>query len=142
MTGQPCYSGNKGQYINPAAFTMNGYVLGQAPQSGIGQCHGPGIRDVDFSLNKNWSLPFHFGEGSHPQLQLRLESFNLFNHPMFRYGSASADSNANLKFTATGGQVVNGVVQGTKLQSGQFGNTPFLSNLGNREIQYALKFVF
>lgn len=142
MTGQPCYSGNKGQYINPAAFTMNGYVLGQAPQSGIGQCHGPGIRDVDFSLNKNWSLPFHFGEGSHPQLQLRLESFNLFNHPMFRYGSASADSNANLKFTATGGQVVNGVVQGTTLQSGQFGNTPFLSNLGNREIQYALKFIF
>jgi hypothetical protein len=141
MTGQSCYSGNNSQYINPAAFTMNGYVLGQPPQSGIGQCHAPNIRDVDFSLNKNWSLPGHlFGES--PQLQFRLETFNLFNHPMFRYGSSSADSNTNLTFTATGGQVVNGVVQGTHLQNLSFGNTPFLSNLGNREIQYALKFVF
>jgi hypothetical protein len=141
LTGQSCYSGNNSQYINPAAFTMNGYVLGQPPQSGIGQCHAPGIQDVDFSLNKNWSLPGHlFGES--PQLQFRLETFNLFNHPMFRYGSSSADSNTNLTFTATGGQVVNGVVQGTHLQNLSFGNTPFLSNLGNREIQYALKFVF
>ena len=141
LTGQPCFSGNKSQWINPAAFTFNGYVLGQAPQSGIGQCHGPGIQDVDFSLNKNWALPGHvFGES--PQLQFRLEFFNLFNHPMFRYGSSSADSNANLHFTAEHGQVVNGVIQGTTMQTGSFGNTPFLSNLGNREIQYALKFVF
>ena len=62
---------------------------------------------------------------------------------MFRYGGAAADSNANLHFTGQGGQVVNGVVQGTTLQTGSsFGNTPLLSNLGNREIQYALKFVF
>lgn len=141
MTGQPCFSGNKNQWINPAAFTMDGYVLGQAPPSGIGQCHGPGIQDVDFSLNKNWSLPGRlFGET--PHLEFRMEFFNLFNHPMFRFGGSSADSNNNLKFTATGGQVVNGVVTGTKLQSGSFGNTPLLSNLGNREIQYALKFVF
>jgi hypothetical protein len=152
LTGQPCFSGDKNRWINPAAFTFNGYVLGQPPQSSIGQCHGPGIQDVDFSLNKNWSLPGHlFGE--HPQLQFRLEFFNLFNHPMFRYGSSSADTNTNLSFTAScttdakgncvSGQVVNGVVQGTTLQKGsQFGNTPFLSNLGNREIQYALKFIF
>jgi hypothetical protein len=38
---------------------------------------------------------------------------------------------------------VNGVVQGTTLKAGStFGNTPFSSNLGNREIQYALKFIF
>ena len=142
MTGQPCFSGNKNRWINPAAFTFNGYVLGQAPESGIGQCHGPGIQDVDFSLNKNWSLPGHlFGEN--PQLQFRLEFFNLFNHPMFRYGSSSADTNTNLSFTASGGQVVNGVIQGTTLQQGSsFGKTPFVSNLGNREVQYALKFVF
>jgi hypothetical protein len=143
LTGQSCYTGDNSQFINPAAFTMNGYVIGQAPQSGIGQCHGPGIADVDFSLDKNWSLKeMHLGESAY--LQFRLEFFNLFNHPMFRYGAASADSNTNLHYVASGGYIdKNGVVQGTKLTTGSpFGNTPFLSNLGNREIQYALKLVF
>jgi len=141
LTGKPCFSGNKARWINPAAFTMNGYVLGQPPQSSIGQCHGPGIRDVDFALDKNWSMPKILGENT--KLQFRLEFFNLFNHPMFRFGSSSADSNVNLQFVGQGGQIVNGVVQGTTLQGGStFGNTPFSSNLGNREIQYALKFIF
>jgi hypothetical protein len=61
---------------------------------------------------------------------------------MFRYGSSSADSNVNLAYTGTGGQIVNGVVQGTTMQPGNFGKTPFLNNLGNREVQYALKFIF
>ena len=55
----------------------------------------------------------------------------------------AGDSNANLNFVATGGKIVNGVVTGTNLQGGSsFGDTPFSSNLGNREIQYALKFIF
>jgi hypothetical protein len=140
MTGQSCFSGNNLQYINPNAFTMNGYVLGQAPQSQVGQCHGPNIRDVDFSLVKNWGIP-KLGEST--KLQFRLEFFNLFNHPMFRYGGSAGDSNQNLNFVASGGQIVNGVVQGSTLVGGStFGNTPFSSNLGNREIQYALKFIF
>jgi hypothetical protein len=141
MTGLPCFSGNNLQWINPKAFTMNGYVLGQRPFGDTGQCHGPGIRDVDFALDKNWGLPKMLGENT--KLQFRLEFFNLFNHPMFRYGGSAGDSNANLNFVASGGQIVNGVVQGSTLQGGStFGNTPFSSNLGNREIQYALKFIF
>jgi hypothetical protein len=141
MTGASCFSGNNLQWINPAAFTMNGYVLGQRPFGNTGQCHGPGIRDVDFALDKNWNMPKKLGENT--KLQFRLEFFNLFNHPMFRYGSSSLDSNVNLHFVGSGGQVVNGVVQGTSLQAGStFGNTPFSSNLGNREIQYALKLIF
>ena len=38
------------------------------------------------------------GLGERAKLQFRLEFFNLFNHPMFRYGSASLDSNVNLHF--------------------------------------------
>ena len=141
MTGGSCFSGNKLKWINSDAFTMNGYVLGQAPFGNTGQCHGPGIRDVDFAIDKNWNLPKMLGENT--KLQFRLEFFNLFNHPMFRYGSSSLDSNVNLHYVGSGGQVVNGVVQGTTLQTGSaFGNTPFSSNLGNREIQYALKFIF
>jgi hypothetical protein len=72
-----------------------------------------------------------------------LEFFNLFNHPMFRYGSSSGDSNANLNFVGSGGTIVNGVVTGTTLKQGSsFGDTPFSNNLGNREIQYALKVIF
>jgi hypothetical protein len=139
-TGQSCSSGNELRYISPDAFTMNGYVLGHAPFGNIGQCHAPNIRDVDFSLDKNWGIP-KLGEAA--KLQFRLEFFNLFNHPMFRYGSSSADSNQNLHFVGSGGQIVNGVVTGTKLLTGsQFGNTPLSSNLGNREIQYALKLIF
>jgi hypothetical protein len=140
VAGASCFSGNEARWINKDAFSMNGYVLGQAPTSQTGQCHGPGIRDVDFALDRNWGLP---KVGERVKMQFRLEFFNLLNHPMFRYGSASLDSNSNLHFVGQGGQVVNGVVQGTTLQSGsQFGLTPFLSNIGNREIQYALKIVF
>jgi hypothetical protein len=141
VPGQSCFSGNKLRWINYQAFTMNGYVLGQPPQSQTGQCHGPAIRDVDFALDKNWGLPKILGESA--KLQFRLEFFNLFNHPMFRYGSSSLDSNVNLHYVADGGQVVNGVVTGSNLVGGStFGNTPFSSNLGNREIQYALKIIF
>ena len=139
MTGKSCFSGNNLQYINPDAFTMNGYVLGQRPFGDTGQCHGPAIRDVDFALDKNWSIP-KLGEST--KLQFRLEFFNLFNHPMFRYGSSSLDSNTNLHYVAQGGQLVNGVITGSTLQPGSFGLTPNSSNLGNREIQYALKFIF
>jgi hypothetical protein len=141
IPGASCFSGDKVRWINPNAFTMDGYVLGQPPQSQTGQCHGPAIRDVDFALDKNWGLPKILGENT--QLQFRLEFFNVLNHPMFRFGGAALDSNANLHFVGQGGQVVNGVVQGTTLQTGSsFGLTPFVSNLGNREIQYALKLVF
>ncbi len=144
LTGAPCFSGDKLRWINKDAFTMNGYVLGQPPTSQTGQCHGPAIRDVDFALDKNWGLPKILGEST--KLQFRLEFFNLFNHPMFRYGSSSLDSNVNVHYVAdgsNGGQVVNGVVTGTQLVGGSlFGKTPNSSNLGNREIQYALKLIF
>jgi hypothetical protein len=37
---------------------------------------------------------------------------------------------------------VNGVITGSTLQNNSFGATPLTSNLGNREIQYALKVIF
>jgi hypothetical protein len=137
-----CYTSNKLQYINAGvngAFTMNGYVLGQRPFGNTGQCHAPNTRDVDFALDKNWGLP---RLGEKVKLQFRLEFFNLFNHPMFRYGGSSLDSNSNLHVVGQGGTIVNGVVTGTTIQSNGSGNTPLSSNLGNREIQYALKVIF
>ena len=72
-----------------------------------------------------------------------MEFFNLFNHPMFR--------NTNLNYSVKGATITNNVVDcapsqaeplGCTLNNNQFGvaNTP--SNIGNREIQYALKLIF
>ena len=145
---QPCHlsGGDRTQWLNPAAFTWNGFHLGGYPNAGPGTCTGPGVAAVDFSVNKNWNLPFHgtrvFGEKS--KIQFRLEFFNLLNHPMFR--------NTNVNFNTNGGIVQNntyacaakGVAGATSCSLGNtsFGVANTSSNIGNREIQYALKIIF
>jgi hypothetical protein len=146
--GQPCQAsgGTRTQWLNPNAFTYEGFKLGGYPNSGQGMCSGPGVKDVDFSIDKNWNMPFHgnkvFGEKA--RIQFRLEFFNLFNHPMFR--------NTDTDFRTTGGVIKNGVVScsttgvaGAKpcgLLNGNFGTANTPSNIGSREIQYALKVIF
>ncbi len=152
VTSQPCSTGKSLTWINQAGFSYNGFPLGGYPNAGPGQCPGPGTRDVDFSLSKNWGLPVKgthfFTEGL--KMQFRIEMFNAFNHPMFRF------NNTNLTYAGTGlvsaettttPQVVTGyispknTIEGSVLTPGStFGKPPFLNNLGNREIQYALKF--
>ena len=145
---QPCHlsGGDRTQWLNPAAFTFDGFHLGGYPNTGVGACAGPGVQDVDFSIVKNWKIATHglkfLGEKS--TLQFRMEFFNLFNHPMFR--------NTDINFKLNGGLIQNGVYScnagsvagAASCTSGNtnFGvaNTP--SNIGNREIQYALKFSF
>lgn len=135
-----CSTSNRLQGINADAFTYNGFTLGGYPNAGPGQCTGPGTADVDFAIDKNWNLPWHAGKylGEKARLQFRLESFNLFNHPMFRYNGT------NLSYQSNGGTIdSNNVLQGSTLQGGsQFGHTPLASNIGNREIQYALKLIW
>jgi hypothetical protein len=163
---KPCNLGESAQWLNPAGYTANGFALGGYPNAGAGQCAGPGLNDLDFSFNKNWQLPVRkgtlfFSEGL--RLQFRLEFFNALNHPMFRFngtnqtyaawgttdGGPPTTANGNAVSAANpyinlSGYIGSGnVVQGTNLQQGsQFGQPKFLSNLGNREIQYALKFIF
>ena len=154
VTTQTCTTGQSLQWLNTAAFTFNGFPLGGYPNAGPGQCPGPGTSDVDLSFSKNWNLPIQgkrfFTEGV--KLQFRIETFNLFNHPMFRF------NNQNLTYAATGTvpnpdptapPIVTGfvssqnTVEGTVLTPGStLGQPHFLNNVGNREIQYALKFIF
>jgi hypothetical protein len=147
---QPCNLGSNTQWLNPAAFTYNGFKIGGYPNAGSGQCPGPGVEDMDFSLMKNWVLPFKgkriFTEGT--KLQFRIEAFNLFNHPMFRFNNNGNTISYNATGTLPNGKVVgflapDNTIQGTVLGSGTtFGKPPLLSGIGNREIQYALKFIF
>jgi len=157
--GQPCHLSNpaplpgfspRTQWLNPNAFTWNGFKVGGYPTGDPGACTGPGVADVDFSILKNWA-PFHgdglFGEKA--RIQFRMEFFNLANHPMFRNTNVtfvqSPDPQAfATTFGASGATIKNGVIDCTQCtQSNSFfgvANTP--SNIGNREIQYALKLIF
>ena len=137
------------QWLNYKAFTWTGFKLGGYPNDAPGACSGPGVADVDFSVSKNWA-PFHGNGfiGEKTRIQFRMEFFNLLNHPMFR--------NTNINFTqngpdpstgnhgASGATISNGVIDCSQCGNGNniFGvaNTP--SNIGNREIQYALKLIF
>jgi hypothetical protein len=145
---QPCHvsSSNRTQWLNPNTYTWEGFKMGGYPNTSPGSCSGPGVADVDFSILKNWGLPFNGNRflGEKARIQFRLEFFNLLNHPMFR----ATDNN----FATNNGAITNGIFHcvptaGTGIQSCSSGNNRFgvantPSNIGNREIQYALKFIF
>ena len=149
---EPCHvsGGDKLQWLNPKAFTWDGYKLGTFSNSGPGQCAGPPVGNMDFSINKNWHVPF-IGHllAEKARLQFRLEMFNVFNHPQFRFNGA------NLSYNVSGTQPVDALgancfalpsscvaIQGGTLSDPNFGKSRFLSQSGNREIQYGLKLIF
>ncbi|HET8782511.1 MAG TPA: carboxypeptidase regulatory-like domain-containing protein [Pyrinomonadaceae bacterium] len=76
-TGAPLYlnTNDSTQHLNPAAFATP--APGQMGTLGKGAVRGKSIRNVDFSLNKN----FRFKERYN--FQFRTEFFNLFNHTNF-----------------------------------------------------------
>jgi Carboxypeptidase regulatory-like domain/TonB-dependent Receptor Plug Domain len=73
VPGQPLYlHGDPRFYLNPAAFAVPS--PGQFGNIGRGVLRAPGLRNVDFSINKNWRVRERYG------LQFRAEMFNAFNH--------------------------------------------------------------
>ncbi|HEY0005693.1 MAG TPA: hypothetical protein VGB17_12855, partial [Pyrinomonadaceae bacterium] len=103
------------QIINPAAFAVP--AAGQFGTLGRNVVRGPGIKNVDFSLAKNWKVGERYG------LQFRAEMFNAFNFVNFRAGNASQAA----------GLIINTLGSG-------FGRAT--STRGPREIQFGLKFNF
>jgi hypothetical protein len=82
-----------------AAFNTECFSLPPIGQLGNAQrrfFYGPGIENTDLSLLKQFSL------GPSKSLQLRLETFNVFNHPQF-YGAGAVDGNIS---SSSFGQIV------------------------------------
>jgi hypothetical protein len=79
VDGQPCRAtgGPKEQYLNPAAFTLDGFALGSVGTAGRGVCTGPATVSVDLALFKNIKL------SSRVRAQLRFEVFNALNRVNF-----------------------------------------------------------
>jgi hypothetical protein len=137
VPGVPIYlnTGNPLQYLNPAAFALPG--VGKFGSLGRGAIRGPGINNVDFSVNKNFRLTERYG------LQFRAEMFNLFNHVNF------LGVNPGLGFNNTAASATdpcNGSApkaDGTASCGSAVGNFGLVTgNRGPREIQFGLKFTF
>ena len=114
-----CGNGHLVNCINLAAYQLPTlYTYGN---SGRNTLVGPGLRNLDFSFFKNFSIK------ERAQVQYRAEFFNLLNTPNFANPSTSLPS----------------PTAGTNTYSapGSFGNITSTSH-DNRSIQMALKFVF
>lgn len=146
LTGQPCRAdgADATQFLNPAAFTLVGTKIGQINNTSRGSCLGSGIKNVDFSLYKNfspgWLKNSFLGEGA--RVQFRIEMFNAFNKAQFRGDSIGINYyNGTVVCGSAVCSPTNNTITGVtgNLQSnfGTAGNTR-----GPREIQYALKLNF
>jgi hypothetical protein len=132
VVDQPCHvdSGNPLQWLNPAAFTLDGFQIGQIGTSGRGVCTGPGNFQVDLALYKNIPL------GKTVKLQLRVEGFNIFNRSNFLGNSVATGYNpSNIVFDTGNPATATSIVSATP--QGNFGTMnqvrdPRLVQLGMR----------
>jgi hypothetical protein len=112
------YAGGNGQVVGPTAAnfrfsTADVNLFNPTGDYYRGFFRGPGYWDIDFSLFKEFKLPWITSEGS--KLQLRLEAFNLFNHTNY--------TNPSITLTSA----LLGVTRGAN---------------ANRQIQLGAKFIF
>jgi hypothetical protein len=119
VSGVPLYIDNPSDsslLINQAAFTLPAPgTFGNLPR---GFVRAPGIKNIDFSMAKNWKMRERY------TIQFRAEMFNVFNFVNFRGNNLS---------------VAGGGIDNT-LSNGGFGRAG--STRGPREIQFGLKLNF
>jgi hypothetical protein len=118
VPGVPIYADSDDplQIINPAAFRIP--TQGRIGSLGRGSVRGPGIKNIDFSVAKNWRVQ------ERVNLQFRAEMFNLFNFVNYRAHNLSV----------AGGGIENNF--------SNFGFGRANSTRGAREIQFGLKLNF
>jgi hypothetical protein len=123
------------EWFNTSAFVsipLTGSLAnGQWGDSGRNILQGPGTKDVDFSVFKNFQV------AESKALQLRAEFFNLFNTPQFNNPSATAPTP-----TATSTTLVPNIVTGSAFGTIASAGSPTTFQRISREIQLAAKFTF
>jgi hypothetical protein len=133
ISGESVYShpGNSIQWINPLAFSQP--VNGTIGNTTRNEFRGPGYQNWNLSLFKNFSLREHM------RLQLRLETFNTWNHMEFGGGGVggvtSTSAGINNSITAQG--------PGLPTTSELVGNSGKINSARDpRQIQLGAKFYF
>ena len=126
VPGVPIYlhGADKTVYLNPAAFTLP--AVGQFGNLRRGAVRQPGLKNVDFSLAKNWKVKEKYG------IQFRAEMFNLFNTTNFNGFDSGLSLNPH--------RGSDGKFDGTFTSNSNFGKLN--SNRGPRNIQFGIKFNF
>jgi hypothetical protein len=126
-TGVSPYPSNQttAQWYNPAAFVEA--PLGTFGNAGRNDVNAPPIFGFDAELHKSWTMPY----SEHHRLQLRVEAFNLLNHPNWGEPSANILAGAAIPGAAAGTPhsgfgVISSILQGTTM----------------RQLQVALKYTF
>jgi hypothetical protein len=139
VPGQSCRSHLGGlSWLNPAAFTLDHYVLGSNPTSPRGVCLGPGNAQTDFSVAKNFKV------SEKVAVKFSMDFFNLFNKTQFIATAMNLNlSNSGNVCTAASpcAGYANDTIQWDSSQvQGDFGaNT---RTRDPRQIQYGLKVEF
>ena len=124
------------EFFDPNAYVMQ--PLGTFGTAARNLVVGPGINDTDFSIFKNFNVPWFGGRGANPlggeaaSLQFRAEFFNVFNHTQF--------SGVNSTFVPQTDSSGNPLI-GLPADPSQ-GLGAVTSARDPREIQFALKFLF
>ncbi|MCA1817989.1 MAG: hypothetical protein LC746_16645, partial [Acidobacteria bacterium] len=124
VPGQPIYlnGADKTKYLNPAAFSLP--PVGTFGNLSRGLVRQPSLTNVDFSMNKNFSLT------ERARLQFRAEFFNLLNHVSFNgFGNSAFIT----------GRLANGTGV-TVAPNSAFG--VLNSDRGPRQIQFGIKLNF
>jgi carboxypeptidase family protein len=126
---------NLKEWFNTSAFVsipLTGPLAnGQWGDSGRNILQGPGTKDVDFSVFKNFEV------AESKNLQFRAEFFNLFNTPQFNNPSAVAPGPA-----ATSTTLVPNITAGSAYGTIASAGSPTTFQRISREIQLAMKFNF
>lgn len=118
------------QWFNPACYSIPAPgTLGTAGRDSI---WGPGLAEVDFSLSKETKIS-KISENF--RLQIRVDAFNIFNHPQFGQPGNSVFSAAPI--SATTGQYTSVTNNGA---AGVI--TTLAGNTAARQFQFGLKILF
>ena len=134
VAGQPVILSNWSPttgYLNPYAFAQP--ADGTFGDLGRDQIYGPGFRNLDFSVTKNFQFREHY------TLQLRGEFFNILNHPNFALPSNAITPGVNADGTTnpnTG--PVGSITQTPDVAQGN----PGLGGGGPRVMQFGVRFQF
>ena len=120
-SGASFVPGTKVFFTNPAAFSNPPFD--QAPSLGRNFFHGPGFVNSDASLSKTTKLTERLG------LEMRLEVYNMFNHPNFTTPGEGDGGQGNGLFTPLFGVITS--------QIGRPDGTT-----GARQLQMAAKLIF
>jgi hypothetical protein len=103
---------------------------------------GPGRNNWDLALHKNFEFPWFKGE--HSTLQFRLETFNTFNHPQWRYINAGCNGDPTTVGVDAQGNPITAPAFGVGCggNARNAGNGEVSSAWAPRNIQLGMKFIF